>query len=625
MGKPAKLARTPRPKSLESLRGYLLRLNEVNGYHSPQVLLRLAGADERAARQLLVQTDILSSLSGFSDTDIEKTLYEAPRRGRRHVMRSTQAIDIKRNHFSLAAARVCPLCIRETGYVDFFWDLRIAIACPHHDVFAVTRCEKCRRHVCWNRPGLLTCHCGATFSVELPSKSCSHHLRSLMLVLWAKLRDASLPTLDLSPSRLPIPELEAMSLQTLLALSDRFGRAFANLSLAELADCRDPHERMATVTALALCNWPNGLFHLLDAYQAQTAVLTKATKARKRKTHALRRLQSSLFKSDIAADEIGFLVRIIAQYQAARWRQSASDSRIIRKAGLASATMIGVTQCARQLGVHPATLRRMAENGMVETAGRDHNDRLVFDSSVVMRKRIAGGNTVAIREAARALGIPVAVLPSLRDLSVFKQRYVGSKLASFHEYDVEEFRQRLLNAPEKNAPIAADRAISLSACMKMKTGSPARKAAIIKAILDQTLSMHRFGETVGDILLDKFEVQELVRGAAVNETDSLLIVEVARSLDCDPTVVEWLVQQGHLVEHRTANARRITRATRDAFAQLYVSCCYIAKANRTSARKVVALCIQKQLPLLVAQRKNKTSAQAFLKRSDQAVLGLSAV
>src|SRR5690606_36494213 len=80
---------------------------------------------------------------------------------------------------------ICPACVLETGYLDAFWELKLAVACPIHRTSLLSVCPHCKRSVTWSRQGLLRCKCGGFLDVP-----CNEVESESLLRLMAGLRTA---------------------------------------------------------------------------------------------------------------------------------------------------------------------------------------------------------------------------------------------------------------------------------------------------------------------------------------------------------------------------------------------------------------------------------------------------
>ena len=159
---PKLLVRTPLPHSYESLLGYVLRVSEENGYSSLRDVLRLAEIKADIPKAKFLSVCKLAKILGFDAGRLDR---------HSHLLDSKdQTPGVKLNHHDLGRRinryqismrpRICPLCIEEDGYVDVFWDLSVALACPRHSIIPLFKCHECNKDIEWTRPGLLACKCG---------------------------------------------------------------------------------------------------------------------------------------------------------------------------------------------------------------------------------------------------------------------------------------------------------------------------------------------------------------------------------------------------------------------------------------------------------------------------------
>lgn len=163
------LVRTPTPYSTESNRGFVLRVCEENGYERPGYLLKLLGCkpDAMIYTQNL-RLDPLEQLLGLPQKSLEYMTYnEVGARIARwdsllgHKLEMAKHCKVVR----LWEVAFCPNCIEEKGFLDVFWELRLAVACPIHRRVLVSVCPHCGKRASWQRPGLLRCACGGSFGV----------------------------------------------------------------------------------------------------------------------------------------------------------------------------------------------------------------------------------------------------------------------------------------------------------------------------------------------------------------------------------------------------------------------------------------------------------------------------
>lgn len=63
-------------------------------------------------------------------------------------------------------AKLCPLCIRESGIARLSWLLRACVGCARHGYSLLWTCRHCGKGIGWDRPSVDICRCGRPFKTE---------------------------------------------------------------------------------------------------------------------------------------------------------------------------------------------------------------------------------------------------------------------------------------------------------------------------------------------------------------------------------------------------------------------------------------------------------------------------
>ncbi len=251
----SKLVRHPPPYPTESLRGYVLRLSEANGYTSPQSLYRLAGmrADETSPSNF--ECSKLAAIANCPTSLLDQIAFKDS--GDESETMQLLGNWVSTRDLNLTGARVCPACVAEKGFIEAHWHIELMVACPVHERPAVWFCGKCRRRLSWVRSGLLTCKCGGSLLTSPRDSYSRQELWLLDLIRQKVLNDRTGPRND---SCMPCEQLAAMSLQSLLSLVRSLGwqRLTANRS-SKLQMGR--HLLQAAVSVLT--DWPSNFEKLL--------------------------------------------------------------------------------------------------------------------------------------------------------------------------------------------------------------------------------------------------------------------------------------------------------------------------------------------------------------------------
>lgn len=166
MSSTIKLLRTTRPKSDESLFGYIIRLTELNGYETPAWILKTARLND----QQLSQTGALLYKSHknlkFLARVVKANLSElepltCPPAGALGSTPLYLFLGVPLPKFVIRSDRplICPKCLLDTGYCHRIWDLIFVTVCPIHKCMLIDICPNCGSRIRWLRDSLSICRC----------------------------------------------------------------------------------------------------------------------------------------------------------------------------------------------------------------------------------------------------------------------------------------------------------------------------------------------------------------------------------------------------------------------------------------------------------------------------------
>lgn len=188
------LVRTPHHNLTESLLGYVLRISEENGYDTPWHVFTHAGLSQGEMRTAGLSIEKLAAVLGRTPHELSGIAYSGnDENGQREFQLLGHSLgkNLKNDPLRLKKPAICPHCIVEYGYIDAFFDLSVAVACPIHRCKLTRHCHSCSLPLNWFRPSMLTCKCGASFA-DAPVEVVSPELTNLMAVIWAVLHRTSL-------------------------------------------------------------------------------------------------------------------------------------------------------------------------------------------------------------------------------------------------------------------------------------------------------------------------------------------------------------------------------------------------------------------------------------------------
>ena len=251
------LVRTPKPHSLESYRGYLLRLSEANGLTSPNDILKLAGVPVGRMRCAEHPVELLSKVTGHAISLLAHLPLTHPTSNLQQVSGHT----VSKGYSIISKSKICPCCIKENGYAPAFWDLMAVNGCFKHKQSLIAMCPECKTNLSYNRPSLLTCKCGAVLSELVGNPLCQEELEFLR-VIDAKFHDVILNDTE-SEIGLPLKILTEISLSTILAIMHTMGslHLFLDKQVIRAKACTHKDEIKYAIEIFK--DWPNNFFKFL--------------------------------------------------------------------------------------------------------------------------------------------------------------------------------------------------------------------------------------------------------------------------------------------------------------------------------------------------------------------------
>lgn len=152
-----------RPEAGENACGFLRRLAAANGHRGVWVFSRALGlgADfgPLSAGRIWKR---LADAAGLTDADVAGLRWSLADRARPGpettvIVAGTRT---RRDFIHPTVARLCPLCLRETGVWRAFWSFSCIVACPRHGTLLVTACSCGRPLLPRDHGRIWACACG---------------------------------------------------------------------------------------------------------------------------------------------------------------------------------------------------------------------------------------------------------------------------------------------------------------------------------------------------------------------------------------------------------------------------------------------------------------------------------
>ena len=631
------LCRTPRPQQTESLFGFVLRASEANGYDTPRHIWRAADLPRGSDLAPRFPTEPLAALLGLKRDALHPLAYRANLEGRGSfkILGHHLGDDLRGEPLRLKHPAFCQRCVAETGYIDAYWDLSAAVACPIHRTTVLTACPACRRRIGWERPGLLTCGCGGSL-LEIEGPEASLPVLQLMRLLQSRLhgRTSAIP----NARGLPLEHLVSMPFSGLLHLIAILGAIAGAENGGSAAPRSSPAARASSAPAAVpaklpsaqgypaaqveaaaqiLSDWPHGYHDFLRT-------LGEHNLASGQRTVGMRKqfadFYQTLFKNRPAMREhVEFLREEFIAFGLQHWGKGIIDPRMLRdKTVLKNARFVSRSELARRHRLWAPTVRKMTESGALAgiTVPMKGIERAVIDAqSTSIPAPIT--KILGIRQAAKRLGLTVRVLKRLREQGIYKAADRRGYAHSWFADEAATFRARLLAL----APVSPGRSrsgtVTLNEVMRRSTLPVETRVAVVAALLNRALKpVGRSGPSPASILLKKQDIDAFIDShlrPLVGSTCSF--EECAQKTGLCRAAIAEAVRARHLVQTVVRGYKRITAASLERFQSAYLPLAAVAQEKRRSPRLLVKLIRKERLPVIFVARANHASPQGFIARS----------
>lgn len=485
---------TPSPYKGESLPGFILRTAELNGYDSPNQMLNYAGLDENEMRSARPSLEKLAPLFGKTiDEFLAFKLDRLSKSKGRYV--EVMGHDIFSIFTSCKSSRLCLECIRESGYVEGFFELKYAVACPKHRIKTIKNCSVCIKPLKWHRLGLTRCDCGAKLNRSLQDVIEDSAVIALLDVLYCKLMSTPLNQESMTACGFPSKALEQMSVQTLLSIIYRFG-LFNSKNNAEDTD----HEmRAIETTAKVFTNWPNQFHEYLDKIHGPN-VNFELIGLRAQ----FRSFYESFFKNIEYSHEMVFMREAFISFGQKYWKKASIHPKFNPNK---TPSLVGINSLSESIDIHHKTIRMLVSKGLIKTTNQHHHrTRLLFDEADQLQFEFAQGKSLSIRNAAQKLHLPVEILRAYREKGFYQARHLATPIALFHERDVEKMLEDLIKNCQQYKISDNIKFITLEQVMRMKFTAEIKAIFISEVVKRQIVPLGIQDGKPSGLVFDKLMV-----------------------------------------------------------------------------------------------------------------------
>ncbi len=558
------LVRTPKPRTYESLAGYVSRVAQENGYSSPGYILGLMGLTLPESLLSLRFAEKLAPILGREKDDLIQMAYCV---GRRRWQIFGHAISqASPPRLRIRNPQICVACIEENGFSDVTWDVNEIISCPKHVVYLVSSCIDCRRPLSFFRRSLLTCKCGSEISrSELRPNSAVSELMSY-LVSRIKKQAVSIENF----SRYPIAHLDNLEINTLLDALRLLGKFRLGWN-AEKPDIKSLIEESSWV----LSNWPENFFLTIREFTVKHMVSKGGLAAR------LNPIYRPLLNLSKQNPQTKFLLDAFIEFSLDYWAEGVVDAKLTKGEPNAG-RFVSLSELARRWNITRATLRSWVQNGKIQVQKKvleSGQIRYIADSQQLPKElytSIESGDfgakdkVLSLVDASRILELPTHVFIPAHLSHHYEVKNIPVQVRGCSVKDLEVFRSKILSlAPLSESQYVASKHIPLSKILKFTHINGKLKAMFFIDYLSGTVKADfRLSDKIGDIIFKRTDIDRFLMSCPLDGI-SITLRRARLLLDSTTNGVSHLVQEGHLVS--AGSFHRVTTPSLRNFLESYVS------------------------------------------------------
>jgi hypothetical protein len=574
----------------------------------------LAGLKQNEIRTSGFKLEKLAAIINRPASELESIGYSAPLnqpRWARLLGHSLVPTDL-----NIVNPGLCPRCVADKRFIEAHWHLTLMVGCPVHECMTASFCPKCGKRLRLFRLGLLECGCGGNLmDCKLPPLPKADG--ALLDILRRKV--LGLQSDDENTLSLPRDQLMAMNLRSMLLVVRALGRhrliADGSMSLKD-------ERQLISAAARVLLDWPKNFIALL---------LDIGMKLQPNGKGGVRKqfepIYGALFKNRAInpSQQTDFLRVAFLEFAENHWDRGYVDPKLLKQAqGKVCSRFITKSEFAAQFGIHVLTVSRLIKDQKIPSrriqCGK--SERILVDFSCNLIPRTCPGKLYMERDAAKRMGLSVAVLRALKNGGIFEFNHLLPSKGGYHELDIDGFTKRLLALAPPTGPAHgnASECITVKTIMSGHHDSPETKLNVVRAVLAGSLAIvGNTDRTIAGLLMDRAEyrrVAMVARSRAAGDTMPAYIVE--KHLLCDASTVPGLLKMGLLDGHKSPTCLRITNGSVEVFKSRYISLASIANSiGTTSTRGLMHRCEKNGIKLLLVPRTGQRAKQPFIRVSDR--------
>ena len=541
-----KLLLTPKPLITESLRGYILRLSQMNGVIDTRQLLKLVGLSsgryyDDASTYVFGKTS-LSLLAEATDTPV-RTLNAL--RYELNIKKTSTILgnDIGNKYIRLNYPRICPECLCSKNVALAIWDIPSITVCPIHKIELFDHCPECNTRLIWNRPGVNLCHACSCDYRDYKNIKLSHDQNRLSRLTYQLCMNETVNYKTIPTPLINLQLSEVVDLTSSLAcidyqFKDEFLLNHKPLSIKTVSNSL-LHQHYCSVMN-HLDNWPKNFYQFLT-----TSRLLRRENGNRYGISKEIGAPFYLIKANRHKRAYIMLWDAYCSYRKIETRNAAI--RRLQKKN--SADYISISQAANDLQIRPYQLHLFIKRLKIKTRKGSAASTLMSRSDITMLKQILN-TLLTITQVSQRLGCTpylIRLLIHNNIVTPFRGPTIDKSRDWYFQADViNDFQNRILNQCLTSGFTSSHQLSLKQTYHKLryyKLGFP----ELIQAILDGNIIPARLINNLKlcDLKFSLFEIKKL-RGQLHSNPDYWQPVEIGHYLDCKRHIVFGLIKSGQL-------------------------------------------------------------------------------
>ena len=598
--------------------GYAIRLTEVNGYGSPGTILCYAGYGTSNAFGVNCDLQLLADVVDKNVEDFSAFSYS------HGIVRSDKSV-LYRGHeisswriarvLSPKRSKFCPICIRERGFIDSYWDLTLATICPTHGCKALQFCPACKKAISWLRPGLLTCRCGAELS-GFPPEAAAASAVELLGLAQAKLLGEK-PLAHPTKSQLPVTELNGMTFVQLMSVFFLLGQHLLRLSHTEALSNPD---RVLAMAGRSLENWPRGFRECLrDLEKHDVGVKCQLSRLRNQYGPLYRSLVGEKYLKQAS----GFIWHEIERFLGdEKSRAVLQDRRLVGTSNVRLRKSMTVEWICSKFAFSRKRIEGWCRFNRKDSLSLTPSDLQAFvvEMEIISHLKVGKEHRVTERKAAAMADLPVSVMYGLRDLGYVQGTSRSKTSLGYRESSIQSLVSRLqaIGCRICSSLVDPSKHISFSRVLETSTfWSNSGKAKFVADVLEGRVTPHgRIGDSPQLLYFVRSAVNDYIEAKREDASKGLLTLREAGTIagvssDC----VAELARIGRLTTHAGPYYRSICEESVKKFSGSYVTINDAAVKLKSTSR-ALRWRAERQGRELLTITSRRGVRTAFLRRSE---------